>query len=134
MKAPSVRSTGITMIVILAVVIVFHLLVLTEVIPYDVAWGGRLKNYNEMIMFELLSITVNILLIGVISAKLKYYPLQKHTVTNVLLWIMFGVFTLNTIGNLFAATGLERYIATPLTFISALMCLRLAMAKSPVRS
>jgi hypothetical protein len=35
------------------------------------------------------------------------------------------LFAFNTIGNLFAKTDFELYVFTPLTFISALLCLRI---------
>jgi hypothetical protein len=45
--------------------------------------------------------------------------------------LLFAVlFSLNTIGNLFAKSKFELYFFTPLTFILAVLCLRIVMNKS----
>jgi ABC-type transport system involved in cytochrome bd biosynthesis fused ATPase/permease subunit len=45
------------------------------------------------------------------------------------LWIMFVMFFLNTIGNLFSNNDLEKTIFTPITVLLSLGCLRLAINK-----
>ena len=52
-----------------AAVILFHLAILTKIIPYDVIWGGRLNNDVEMYVFEGISILVNLLLCLVLLIK-----------------------------------------------------------------
>jgi len=37
----------------------FHLLILLKIIPYEITWGGKLKNDNEMYVFEIISIIIN---------------------------------------------------------------------------
>jgi len=48
---------------LLSLVIVFHILVLLQIIPYNIAWGGRLKTVQEMYVFEIVSIALNLFLI-----------------------------------------------------------------------
>lgn len=59
-------------LLILAPMILFHLLVLTGVIPFGIVWGGRLSNQQEIIRFEAISIFTLLLisLIVVVHADL----------------------------------------------------------------
>jgi hypothetical protein len=117
-----------TIITINAAVIIFHFLVLTQVIPFEVVWAGRLKSLEEMYVFETISIVINIILIFIVLTKMKRNASgDRATLINIVLWLFVVVFTLNTVGNLTAATTLETYIATPLTFILAVLCWRVAI-------
>ena len=92
-----------------ASVILFHLGILTKIIPYDVIWGGRLNNDVEMYVFEGISILVNLLLGLVLLIKGEYLlKLIPTSVVNIILWIFFSLFGLNTIGNIFAETLFEK--------------------------
>ena len=92
-----------------AAVILFHLAILTKIIPYDVVWGGRLNNDVEMYVFEGISILVNLLLGLVLLIKGGYLlKLIPTSVVNIILWIFFSLFGLNTIGNIFAETLFEK--------------------------
>lgn len=92
-----------------ASVILFHLAILTKIIPYDVTWGGRLNNDVEMYVFEGISILFNLLLGLVLLIKGEYLlKLIPISVVNVILWIFFSLFGLSTIGNIFAETLFEK--------------------------
>ena len=41
--------------------IVFHLLVIIQIIPSSIVWGGRLTNQQELFIFESISIVLNVL-------------------------------------------------------------------------
>ncbi len=90
---------------LLSLVLLFHFFIILKIIPYSIAWGGRLTNDQEMYVFEGVSIAINVLLILVLA--LKAQPHQRKWV-DVLLWVFFGVFVLNTIGNLLAQTTFEK--------------------------
>jgi len=106
---------------LLSLVIVFHFLIIVKIIPFNIAWGGRLKSDQEMYVFEGISIVINLFLIWVLSLKLKNV---KGKLINSMLWIFLGIFTLNTIGNLFAQTNFEKFFSI-LTFVFALLILRI---------
>jgi hypothetical protein len=111
-----------------SVAILFHMLVLTGILPSDIVWAGRLKSQEELVVFETISIAINLLLI--ITAYQKMTGLKSGSnprYTTILLWMFVVLFTLNTLGNLTALTSLETYVATPLTFILAVCCARLAL-------
>lgn len=114
------RSVFIKLLIVISVlVIVFHLLILVSIIPYEIAWGGRLKTADEMYVFEALSILINAFFIFVLVQKGGYvrsYFSQKTV--SAILWIFFAVFVLNTMGNLFAETNFEKCFSF-LTFMYA---------------
>ena len=101
---------------LIAMVILFHLAILTKLIPYEVTWGGRLSDDSEMYMFEGVSIMINVILGFTLLIKGEYIlssiPLK---VVNTILWIFFAVFSLNTLGNIFSETIFEKSLSI-LTF------------------
>ncbi len=124
----SVQTAAKVLLALLLVVIIFHLLVLTGIIPYTIVWGGRLDDAGQMRVFEIVSITVNVLIISVVAIRAGYWrvPVRMGVVRGVL-WVFVALFALNTFGNLLAESMWEKVIFTPLTFILALLCWRLAL-------
>jgi len=122
------RLAVMIMMIIFSCVLVFHALVISEVIPYGIVWAGKLKSWEEMVVFETISILLNTLmmLIVAIRGKLVRGPARAKWLTGVL-WGMAILFGMNTVGNLFAENSWETIIFTPLTFISSLLSIRLAM-------
>lgn len=109
------------LIAICFLALAFHLLILIKVIPYEITWGGKLKNDKEMYVFEILSIVVNSFFVYVLLQKGNYVkPVFGRKTLSVILWVFFAIFTLNTIGNLFAETTFERSF-TIVTLINAVL-------------
>ena len=108
------------LIIIYSIITVFHSCILLKIIPYDITWGGRLQNDQEMYVFETTSIAINLFLIWILLMKGDFvtykFPVK---VIHVILWIFVVVFALNTVGNIFAKTLLEKAF-TLLTLGSAL--------------
>lgn len=89
--------------------LILHLLILFKVIPYSITWGGRLKSDSQMYLFETISILINAFFVFVLLQKgNRMKPLLSPKTVTIILWIFFGVFSLNTIGNIFAKTTFER--------------------------
>ena len=110
-----------TFLGILGFVILFHLCIILKIIPYDIAWGGRLKNDADMYLFETASLLINLFLgylllmkAGAIQHKFSDKAIQ------IILWIFFALFILNTLGNIFAKTSFEKSFAI-ITGLSALL-------------
>ena len=120
-----------TMLIFLALILVYHLLILIELIPYKAVWGGRLKTVSQMQVFETVSISVNLFIILVIAIRGSLIKVKIPSLAiRILLWSFTIMFALNTIGNLFSNNFWEAIIFTPFTFISALLCFRLAIEKN----
>ena len=116
-----------TILILAALVFVFHILIISGVIPYQYVWGGRLESNEQMLRFESISMIINLFIIFIVSIKGNYIrPYLSSKVVKVFFWIFSILFVLNTIGNLLSLNSLEAIIATPITFILALMFLRLA--------
>lgn len=115
---------------LLSCVVVFHLLVLSGIVPYNIVWGGRLESAMQMYAFELVSLTINLVIIAIVGMKGGYIkPYLPDKLVTFLLWVFVILFALNTVGNLFAESKLEMIIFTPLTFISTILFYRLAIEK-----
>ena len=119
-----------TIMALFSCVIVFHLLVLSGVLPYNIVWGGRLENATQMHVFEAVSLMINLVVIVVVGIKGGYIkPFLPAKLVNFLLWVFAILLALNTLGNLFAETMLEMVLFTPLTFISTVLFYRMAIEK-----
>jgi hypothetical protein len=97
---------------ILIAALLFHFAILVKMIPYDITWGGRLKNDAEMYTFETISILINAFLAWVLLMKGNYTKhLFPSKAINIILWVFFTIFALNTVGNIFAKTTFEKLFA-----------------------
>jgi hypothetical protein len=93
-------------------VILFHICIILKVIPYTIAWGGRLSSDMEMYVFETLSIVINVFLALTLLMKGEFIKHKfSEKVIHIILWIFFVLFILNTIGNGFAKTTFEKFFA-----------------------
>lgn len=93
-------------------IILFHLSIITKIVPYDITWGGRLQNDTEMYVFETISILINVFLSWILLMKGNFVKFKfPNQVVNGILWLFFVIFILNTIGNIFAKTFFEKQFA-----------------------
>lgn len=116
-----------TLIVIYSFVLIFQFLLLLGIIPYEYTWGGKLKSIEEMYVFVSISILLNLIFLLTIlqTANLISWNIPK-TAIKISLWFMVAIFALNTIGNLFAETNLEKFIATPITLLLSVLCYKIS--------
>ncbi len=119
-----------TTLIILSLVLAFHVLILSHVIPYTVVWAGKLKSVDEMYLFEIISIGVNLFLLLLILMKANYIRIKlPGKVVQFFLWFFVVLFSLNTIGNLFSESSFETIVFTPVTLLLAILCLRIVSSK-----
>lgn len=124
------RGVKVGLLIIFVVTVIFHFFVLFGKVPFQNVWGGRLKTEEEMLKFETASVVINFIFILVIMVKSGFWKLKiSPKIITIILWIMTILFVLNTIGNLFAVNNLEKYIATPITFLLSILCFILATEK-----
>jgi hypothetical protein len=132
-KLISERTAVRIILVLLSLVIVFHILVLTGAVPYKVVWGGRLKTKADMLRFETMSILINVFMIAIVAIYAGYIKLPiSGIVIRILLWLLAGIFALNTVGNLASLNTFEQIVFTPLTLVLCLLFVRLAISKPAV--
>jgi len=100
------------LLIIISSTLLLHALILIKIIPYNIAWGGRIQTDEAMYVFETLSILLNLILGIALLIKgsfIKQFVGPK--IVNVTLWIFLLLFALNTIGNLLAKTNFEKFFA-----------------------
>ena len=120
MKLPSQNALKI-MLGLLSIVIIFHILIIVKIIPYSIAWGGRLQSDEQMYTFETVSIIIHLFLCFILLMKGRHIKLRFGEKTlNIVLRFFLGLFILNTFGNLFAQTSFEKLFAL-LTLLSAFL-------------
>ncbi len=122
------KNISLYFIIFFSGTILFHLLVLLGVIPFEIVWGGRLKSHSEMLAFETVSILINTFMLLVMLAKRKHLNWNAAFV-KISIWLMGLIFVLNTVGNLFSESKLEAWLFTPITFVSAVFCFMLVLRK-----
>ena len=122
-------------ITILSLVVIFHVLILMNFIPYNIVWGGRIKDKSQLLRFEIISIAVNLLMLVVVLMKAKVFNVDiNQKLITISLWVMAAVFMLNTIANLLSINDFERFVFTPLTMILSVFCLKLVLSRKPKES
>lgn len=114
-------------VIILSCTIIFHLLVIAEIVPSSIIWGGNLTNQTQLYTMEAVSIAINVVMLFII---LIYCEIIKSRINRSFIigaiWVMFLLFFLNTLGNLVAKSSLETYIFTPFTLMLSIFCFRIA--------
>jgi hypothetical protein len=112
------------MLILLSAIVLFHVLVLIQVVPHEVVWGGKFEDFESMLPFEIVSIVLNLSFILLVRFRARKPDSKPGRIG---MWLLFALFSLNTLGNLFAETMTEKLVFTPLTLILALLSLRLAL-------
>lgn len=121
-----IAETG--MLVLLFFALGFHVLVLLRVIPFTIVWGGRLNTLREMYRFEAGSITVNLLLILLVLCCAGHISCGFSAgAIRIIYWCIAALFFLNTLGNLFSKSKMEKIIFTPVTFLMTICAIFAAL-------
>jgi hypothetical protein len=117
------------LLILLSLFLVLHFMILIKIIPYNLVWGGKLKSDKEMYRFEIFSILINSLFVIVILMQMSFLKIDipKKLITYSL-WLMTGLFLLNTLGNAISKNKLEKRLFTPVTILLAMFSLTLALA------
>jgi hypothetical protein len=119
-----------TLISLFCLITVFHALVLLQIIPFTIVWGGRLKTESDMYVFESISLIINICMLVVVLSKKEIIHLNiPPKMITVALWLMCLLFFINTLGNLNAIDPFEKIVFTPITLLLSLTSLILAVEK-----
>lgn len=112
---------------ILSFIVLFHLLVMLKIIPTDLVWGGNIETNRQFYIMEIISITLNLFFIFIVSVYAGFLKFNLNPVMlRMVIWTMFILFLLNSIGNLMSKNPLEAYLFTPLTILLAFFCFRIA--------
>ena len=128
-KIISAKLAGNVLLVALGLLAIFDVLVLLQVVPSNIVWGGQIQDASSnLILLEVVALVVTIGFAVIVAAKLRYIGGGKFArAVNVGVWIIFAYMLLNTVGNLASGVSAERLIFAPITILMALCALRLAI-------
>jgi hypothetical protein len=122
--------TSVVLLIILSLVVIFHLLILVSVVPFNITWGGRLEDISQMYLLETVSIIINLLMLGVVAIHAGFLKLRiNQVIVQVALWVMVVLFLLNTVGNYSSQNQFEKTVFTPLTLLLSILCLTQVLTK-----
>lgn len=117
------------LLILLSLFLVLHFIILLKLIPYNLIWSGRLKSDREMYRFEIFSILINSLFVIVILVQGNFLSIDlPNRIITFALWVMTGLFLLNTVGNAISKNEIERRVFTPITIPLAIFSLILALS------
>jgi hypothetical protein len=113
------------LIIINSVVILFHLLVLSGAIHFEVVWGGKLSSVQEMYRFELPALGISLFFQWILFMEAKMTKLTfSERVRKVVLIGFLLLFILNTLGNALANSLFEKMFAA-LTALMVFLIIRI---------
>ena len=130
-KLISAKLAGNILLFSLGLLFIFHILVLFNVIPAEIVWGGQLKDVPaNLVVLESIALLVTALFILIVATKTGYLQTGRLSGTiNIGLWLIFAYMLLNTLGNLASGISFEKLVFAPITIILALCAFRLAIEK-----
>jgi hypothetical protein len=128
LKAIGTVAAARILLVMLAMLAVFHLLVMLHVIPSDMVWGGRGESGTAG-RLETIGVTVTVLFMLITAMRAGFlWPGRLRRTVKVAMWVVFVYFTLNIIGNVTSVSTAEKAIFIPASVIMALLALRVAVS------
>lgn len=117
------------LLILLSLFLILHFCILLKIIPYTLVWGGRLKSDKEMYRFEIVSILINSLFVTLILVQANFLSIDiPRKMLTYTLWLMTGLFSLNTLGNAISKNKIEQKLFTPLTVLLTIFSLILALS------
>lgn len=129
-KIISAQTAGNILLVLFGLLAAFHILILFNLLPSDIVWGGRAASSSSPGALLTVSLIFNVLFAMVVAAKIGYIDVSGLSrVIDILLWIIFAYLLLNTAGNLASSSSLEKLLFTPITIVAALLVFRLAIGR-----
>lgn len=121
------RAAASALLLLMSLALTFQLVVLMGFIPTEMVWGGRLADERERAIGALVSIAILILMGVIVIGRIGLLGRRMPVVRRWGMWVVVGVFALNTVGNLFALDPREALIFTPITATCAILALRVAL-------
>lgn len=121
----SVRLAGHIMLGAFASVVLLHLLVLRDIVPWQMLWGG-LADTTDIAGLSLFAIGVALFVMFVTANNLAYIPPLFPRLMRILMWIICGYLLVNTAGNLLSANIVEQYYFAPITCVLSVCAARVA--------
>jgi hypothetical protein len=126
----NLKIAAFILIFINSLVIIGHILILLQVIPYNWVSGGLIASYEEQKQISIISIVILLCTIPINLWGANIILKNKlHIVLKILLWVLFAYscigFCMQILGTLF-----EKTVTSILCLVSAIMYFRLIIEKN----
>jgi hypothetical protein len=120
---------GNILLISMGLLAIFHILVLLNLVPSDVVWGGQIGDSAiSLLALEITALLMTAVFAAIIAAKVGYIQAGKFKkASTVGVWILFAFLILNTVGNLASGVSTENLVFAPITLILSFCALRLAI-------
>jgi hypothetical protein len=130
-KLIGARRAGNILLAALGLLAVFHTLVLLQIAPSSIVWGGQIGGSPaDLLALETLSLIVTLLFVLVIAAKMDYIKAGRFKrVIDILVWVVFAYTLLSVVANLASAVSFENLVLAPISLLLAFLVLRVAIEK-----
>ncbi|MFC2136577.1 hypothetical protein ACFLTE_00230 [Bacteroidota bacterium] len=130
-KIINTKFAGTLLISILSLLSMFHLLIIFKFIPAEFVWGSQINDSSiNLLLMESIALAITLVFILIIALKSFYFnSIKKRKLINIIVWIVFFYFILNTLANHASDHFIERMIFTPLTLFMAFLTFRLAIER-----
>ena len=124
------RITGNILLLLLSLLVVFHVLVILDMFPFEQTWGGSIEDRSQVIVYEGFAIVSTLIFILIVAVKLDYIKIKRlQKAADIGIWIMGAFFSLSLVGNLMAKGGMEKTIFIPVSIVLVFLTFRLAVSK-----
>jgi hypothetical protein len=122
----SIELAGYILLIILGLLIIFHILIVVGIVPYNIVWAGKIKSKKELLLMESISLFISVMAMIIVGSKTKNLIfIEDPTIVNIGMWILLALFIFNTIGNLTAKSPIEKYGFGTLTILISFLVLRI---------
>lgn len=128
-KLISAKLAGNILLISFGLLMVFHVLVLLNVFPPNIVWGGQAgTSPANLLTLEIIALSATAIMAFIVAVKIGYFPAGRFkTAIHVAIWFVFAYLLLNTLGNLASGVSAENFVFAPITLILALLALRLVI-------
>lgn len=117
---------GYAALVILTSLLIFHVLVILQILPSTLVWGSRLKSTKEMYWKQSVAMILTLVFIWIVIEKINLIEgVLSNNILSIGLWIMSALFALSTLGNLFSKQNMEKYFFSITSLVLLFCCLLL---------
>ena len=122
----SIELAGYILLITLGLLIVFHISIVTGILPYDIVWAGKIQSKKELLLMESISLFISVMAMIIVGSKTKnLIIIEDQAIVNIGMWILLALFIFNTIGNLTAKNPFEKYGFGTLTILISFLVLRI---------
>ena len=130
-KLISEKLAGNLLLISFGLLVIFDILILLNIVPSSIVWGGQIKNSaTNLIILELIALGVTFIFAIIVAAKMDYIKSGGFKkAVNIGVWVIFAYLILNTLGNLASGVSFENLIFAPITLALAFCAFRLAIEK-----